>query len=74
MDVRTCAMKLGFCPRLWYVDIIDQLCGMLERADRIIIGGCVSSMDGFLRAFGDDGQDLLESGRKGRKQAGWMPT
>ncbi len=45
MDVRTCAMKLGFCPRLWYVDIIDQLCGMLERADKVIIGGCVSSMD-----------------------------
>jgi hypothetical protein len=37
-------MKLTFGPWLWYVDIIDQFCGMLERADRVAIGGCGSSM------------------------------
>ncbi len=33
-----CTMKLTFCPQLWYVDIIDQFCGMLERGDRADIG------------------------------------
>jgi hypothetical protein len=40
-----CTMKPTFCSWLWYVDIIDQFCGMLERTDRVIIGECVSTMD-----------------------------
>ncbi len=45
MDVRMCTMKPPFCSWLWYVDIIDQFCGMLENADWVIFCGRVSSMD-----------------------------
>jgi len=35
-------MKLDFCLSLWYVDIIDHCCGMLERDDlarmRVYVG------------------------------------
>jgi hypothetical protein len=46
-----CTMKLTFCPQLWYVDIIDQFSGMLVRADRVIIGECVSNMDYPTKTF-----------------------
>ncbi len=33
--------EIGFALSLWYVDIIDQFCGMLKRADWLLIGVCL---------------------------------
>ncbi len=37
--IETTKSLKGSARRMFYVDILDQFCGMLERADRVIIGG-----------------------------------